>query len=287
MGHPIRDINWIVKSKVIDSLLEQGSSLTFIPLDSGLEAEVTKICTAETSFVLKVWNRDSKPDVKRQYKLLDALYSRGLSVSMPFGWGLDKNTNQVLLTSFDGLPINKVNKFKLTKLANILTNIHRFPFEDLDSSILQKHDFVSYFYPRIEEHQDIKNLLIRLTESENPKQDCLIHGDFNLGNILEADGKYTIIDWTNGQLGDPRYDFAWSIVLIKIYVGVRYGSFYLSAYLSQNQYTKEELELFEAVACLRWLLLNRIVDLPKSSNTITRVKSIIKNNLHLNGILLL
>lgn len=282
MGDPIRDINWMVTSKVIDSLVEQSSSLTIIPLDSGLEAEVTKICTAESSFVLKVWNRNSKPDVKCQYKLLDALYNRGLSVSKPFGWGLDKNINQVLLTSFDGSPINKVNQSKLTKLAKILTNIHRFPYKDLDSSLLQKHDFVSYFYPRIEEHQDIKNLLIRLTKSANLKQDCLIHGDFNLGNILEAEGKYTIIDWTNGQLGDPRYDIAWSIVLIKIYVGERYGSAYLSAYLSQNQYTNEELELFEAIACLRWLLLNRTVDLSKSSNTITRVKSILKNNLQLN-----
>ncbi|NRF93933.1 aminoglycoside phosphotransferase family protein [Paenibacillus frigoriresistens] len=286
MGHPITDINWMVKSKVIDSLLEQGSSLTIIPLDSGLEAEVTKICTAETSFVLKVWNRDSKPDVERQYWLLDSLNNRGLSVSKPFGWGLDKYKNQVLLTSFDGSPLNKVNQSKLTKLANMLTTIHRFPLEDLDSSILQKHDFVSYFYPKIEEHQDIQNLLIRLTESANLKQDCLIHGDFNLGNILEAEGKFTMIDWTNGQLGDPRYDIAWSIVLIKIYVGERYGSVYRSAYKSQNQYTNEELELFEAIACLRWLLLNRIVGLPKSSNTITRVKNILKSNLHLNGNLL-
>lgn len=286
MDDPIRDINWMVKSKVIDSLLEHNSSLTVIPLDSGFEAEVTKICTAESSFVLKIWNKNSKPDVKCQYKLLEALYIRGLPVSRPFGWGLDKNTNQVLLTSFDGAPINKVNQTKLTQLAKILTTIHKFPVEDLEVSTLQKHDFVSYFYPRIEEHRDIKNLLIQLVESANLKQDCLIHGDFNLGNILEAEGKYTIIDWTNGQLGDPRYDIAWSIVLIKIYVGERYGSVYYSAYLSQNQYTNEELELFEAIACLRWLVLNRIVDLSKGKKTIARVKNILMNNLHLNEHLL-
>ncbi|NOU93272.1 phosphotransferase [Paenibacillus sp. LMG 31456] len=286
MGDPIRDVNWMVKSKEIDSMLEQGSSFTIIPLDSGLEAEVTKICTGESSFVLKVWNRDSNPDVNCQYRLLDVLYNRGLSVSKPFGWGLDKNKNQVLLTSFDGAPINKVNKSKLTILAKILTDIHRFPYEDLDNSTLQKHDFVSYFYPKIEEHQDIKNLLIQLLESANLKQDYLIHGDFNLGNILETEDKYTIIDWTNGQIGDPRYDIAWSIVLMKIYVGERYGSIYLSAYLSQNQYTNEELELFEAIACLRWLLLNRFVGLSKNANTITRVKSILKNNIHLNESLL-
>jgi aminoglycoside phosphotransferase (APT) family kinase protein len=286
MNDPIKSVTWVKKSKELDSLLEHSSLLTIVPLDSGLEAEVIRICMAESSYVLKLWNRNSKPDVKRQFKLLEALHNRGLSVSQPLGWGLDSNKNQVLLTHFDGVPIGKVNKSILTELAKILTNIHRFPTGDLDTSVLQKYDFISYFYPAIEDHLDIKNLLTKLLESTFMKQECIIHGDYNLGNILEAEGKFTIIDWTNGQLGDPRYDIAWSIVLMRIYVGERYGSVYLSAYLKQNQYSIIELELFEAIACLRWILLNRIAILPKGSDTIIRVKSILKNNKHLNGNLL-
>jgi hypothetical protein len=83
----LKDINWIKRSKVIDSLSEYSDSLTVVPLDSGLEAEVTRFCTSESSVVLKVWNRTSKPNVELQYKLLDALYTQGLSVSQPLGWG--------------------------------------------------------------------------------------------------------------------------------------------------------------------------------------------------------
>ena len=37
----------------------------------------------------------------------------------------------------------------------------------------------------------------------------LIHGDYTLDNVLVQDGQVTgIIDWSNGGLGDPRYDLA-------------------------------------------------------------------------------
>jgi hypothetical protein len=282
MKNMIRDINWIEGSSVIDYLSDHSASLTAIPLDSGLEAEVTRICIFESSFVLKVWNRTSKPNVEIQYKLLNAFYTRGLSVSQPLGWGLDKNMNPVLLTSFDGSPIVKVNQSLLITFVKMLTEIHRFPLEELDASLLQKHDFIEYFYPVIEDHIDIRNLLEQLVKNSDMKQDRIIHGDFNLGNILNADGKYTVIDWTNGQIGDPRYDIAWSIVLIRIYVGERYGAVYYSSFLSENQYTADELELFQAIACLRWILLNRIADIPKGKDTFTRVKNILKNNTYLN-----
>ncbi|MDQ0060069.1 aminoglycoside phosphotransferase family protein [Paenibacillus harenae] len=284
----IRNVDWLEKSKAADSLLDNSSSITLMPLDAGLEAEVTKICSGDSSYVLKVWNRSSKPNVGNQYRLLEALYNQGIPVSQPLGWGIDKEMNQVLLTSYDGTPIRKVNQSSLKKLAKILSSIHSYPLENLDASILQSYDFVGYFYPSIEEHLDIKDLLNKLLERSSFKQGALIHGDYNLGNILVNEGKYTIIDWTNGQLGDPRYDLAWSVVLIRIYVGERHGSVYESACLTESGFTKEELELFEAIACLRWILLNRIADdLPRGKDTLVRVKSILKNNVYLDESLLI
>ncbi|WP_442053231.1 aminoglycoside phosphotransferase family protein [Paenibacillus sp. 2TAB19] len=276
----------MVKSQVVDSLLDDSSSITFVPLDAGLEAEVTKICSSESNYVLKVWNRSSKPNVGNQYRLLEALRNQGLSVSQPIGWGIDKEMNQVLLTSYDGTPVRKVNQSSLKKLAKILTGIHSYPLDQMDSSILLRHDFVGYFYPSVEEHLDIKDVLLTLLEKSDIKQNTIIHGDYNLGNILDNEGKYTIIDWTNGQLGDPRYDMAWSIILIRIYVGERYGSVFQSACLAESHYTKEELELFEAIACLRWVLLNRIADLPRGKDTIVRARSILKNSEYLDESLL-
>ncbi|MNJ68564.1 hypothetical protein D3C77_648220 [compost metagenome] len=82
MNNLIGDVNWIERSRIIDALLDHNASLTMIPLESGLEAEVTRINSSESSVVLKVWNRSSKPNIELQYKLLDTLYSRGLSVAI-------------------------------------------------------------------------------------------------------------------------------------------------------------------------------------------------------------
>lgn len=287
MTNPIRNIDWMEISSEVHSLLQpEDSCVTILPMKSGLEAEVTRISIDGLHFVLKVWNRDSKPNVHAQYKLLEALYSRELPVSKPYGWGLDRDENPALLTSFDGSPIEKANQSLFKALTNILTQIHRMPLQDIDEPGLPKHEFIDYFYPGIEEHIDLKDLLVQLVECADMKQDCMIHGDFNMGNVLEAEGTYTIIDWTNGQLGDPRYDIAWSMVLIKIYGGMRPSSHYLSAILSETPYSYEELELFEAMACLRWILLHRMAYLPIRKGTISRVRNILKGNRHLNEDLL-
>lgn len=279
MNNPIRDINWIESSPLLDSLLSD-KSLSFEPLDSGLEAEVAKISNSESSAVLKIWNRTSKPNVELQYKLLKALHSRGISVSNPLGYGLE-NDNPVLLTSYDGSSIQKIDQSLLVRLARILSDIHHFPVEEHEHTIFQKNEFISYFFPAIDDHQDIRILLDRLVKESNMKQERLIHGDFHLGNILHNNGKYTIIDWTNGQLGDPRYDIAWTVILARIYVSERYGLIFLNSCLSFSDYSPEELELFEAIACLRWVLLNRITNLPIGKDTIKRVRNILKNNIYL------
>ncbi|MBN3526709.1 phosphotransferase family protein [Paenibacillus apiarius] len=282
MDNPITDINWTGKTEIIDDLAAQGSSLTVCSLESGLEAEVIKIDTDAASYVLKVWNKGSRPDVGYQYRLLHTLYERGLAVSKPFGWGANSNGESVLLTSYDGIPVLKVNKQKMTEIAHILSNIHKVPTEELDDSLLRKYDFIRYFYPEIEQFPELHHQLTHLVENANIRQDTLIHGDFNLGNILENEGQYRVIDWTNGQLGDPRYDVAWSGILMRIYAGERQHSVFLSAYAAENKLVSDEKERFEAMACLRWILLDKLAGLPKRADTMKRVKDIIKKNAHLN-----
>ncbi|KYP82069.1 hypothetical protein AYW79_05880 [Ferroacidibacillus organovorans] len=69
--------------------------------------------------------------------------------------------------------------------------------------MLARCDFVEYFYSGIEAFPSMKEELIRLIASADMNMDRIIHGDFNLGNIVEENGRYTVIDWTNGQFGDP------------------------------------------------------------------------------------
>jgi len=276
----LRGITWIERTKFIDELLEQ--ELTVSKLPSGLEAEVMKFSSTTNSVVLKLWNKESNPDVHFQHVLLSALRHRGIAVSGSYGWGYTGSNHKVLLTSFDGSPISILTDEIVKDLADLLLRLHQVSLHELDSTLHKKYDFIPYFYPGIEEHQDIQVELVQLVNSSNLQQNTFIHGDFNLGNILDDQGKYTIIDWTNAQLGDARYDLAWASFLINLYNGEELAAAFRNAYLSKSEFDMEEIQRFEAIACLRWLLLSRITDVPKNEKTIERINEIIIKNKHLN-----
>ena len=282
LENPIGIVDWIEKSEIIANLLNHNDALTTHSMDQGFEAEVMKICSNKKSFVLKVWNKRSNPDISVQYQLLNVLFERGLSVSKPLGWGTNPNGDKVLLTTFDGIPVLKVDEKKMKEIANILSKIHQIHVNDIGNIQLPKYDFIDYFFPVVREHNDIYNALISLIQITQIKQEYIIHGDFHISNILEKSDGYTVIDWTNGQLGDPRYDFAWSLILLKIYVSERYAYVFHSAYLLENDIEPKELEQFEALACLRWIVLNRNGGVPKGAYTLERVKILITNNPYLN-----
>ncbi|MFD1268987.1 aminoglycoside phosphotransferase family protein [Paenibacillus motobuensis] len=278
----INEIRWLEGGTAIDALFTPSAVYTITPLNSGLEAEVVKISMADNHAVLKVWNRDSKPDVALQYNLLRILSAQGIAVSQPLGYGRDRDGHSVLLTPYDGQSFNKLNKSILSTLVQKLNEIHRFPIPELRGLSLPKYDFVRYFFPMIEKHEDIKLLLEQLVPKVSMRHNCMIHGDYNLGNILYMNGKYSIIDWTNVQLGDSRYDAAWSILLMRIYAGERNGSIYQSLFMDEGSFTSDDFELFEALACLRWILLSRIApELAKGRDTLSRARSILKNNPYL------
>ena len=276
----LRGITWIERTKFIDELLEQ--ELTVSKLPSGLEAEVMKFSSTTNSVVLKLWNKESNPDVHFQHVLLSALRHRGIAVSSSYGWGYTASNHKVLLTSFDGSPISTLTDQIVKDFADLLLRLHQVSLHELDSTLHKKYDFIPYFYPGIEEHQDIQVELVQLVNSSNLQQNTFIHGDFNLGNILDDQGKYTIIDWTNAQLGDARYDLAWASFLINLYNGEELAAAFRNAYVSKSEFDMEEIQRFEAIACLRWLLLSRITDVPKNEKTIERINEIIIKNKHLN-----
>ncbi|WP_397361515.1 phosphotransferase family protein [Paenibacillus sp.] len=105
---------------------------------------------------------------------------------------------------------------------------------------IPKYDFIDYFFPEAREHADLNQALISLVEQTPMKQECIIHGDFHIGNIVEEKERFTVIDWTNGQLGDPRYDFSWSLILLKIHISERYADVFRSAYLLEHFMEQEE-----------------------------------------------
>jgi aminoglycoside phosphotransferase (APT) family kinase protein len=290
-GNPMNDslagIEWQESTPILNNLITLGAELTISPLSPGLEADVVKITQGEKHFVLKVWNKCSKPDVLRQYRLLEALHRKGICVSEPIGYGRTETGDAVLLTRYHGNTVTKVNPSIFKKIAAVLADIHRVPLDGFEGSALARYDFVGYFFSGIDAFPAMKEELIRLVALADIKLDRIIHGDFNLGNILEENGQYTVIDWTNGQLGDPRYDLSWACLLLRIYLSESKSLTFLYKYQENMPVVMGELEIFEALACLRWLLLDRIVGVPKHADTMKKVRKIVRDNPFLNESVLL
>ncbi|MGG1516841.1 aminoglycoside phosphotransferase family protein [Paenibacillus oryzisoli] len=282
MNDLLAGIEWHEPNSMINNLIAAGAELTFSQLSPGFEADVVKITQGENHFVLKVWNKHSKPDVLRQFRLLEALHRQGIRVSEPIGYGRTKTGDSVLLTCYHGTPVMKVNPSIFKKITAVFADIHRLPLDGLESDVLVRNDFVGYFFPGIEAFPAMKEELIRLVASADMRMDRLIHGDFNLGNILEENGQYTVIDWTNGQLGDSRYDLAWACLLLQIYLSESKSLTFLYKYQEEIPVATEELEIFEALACLRWLLLDRTAGVPKGPDTMKKVRKIVRGNGFLN-----
>jgi Ser/Thr protein kinase RdoA (MazF antagonist) len=273
----IADIVWQEQEEAMNTLLAHDNEITLETLNQGFEAEVMKLNLQQESFVLKVWNKESNPNIERQYRLLKWLSERGMNVSRPIGWGIDANGNKVLLTTYDGGPLERINAAMMSEFARILSQLHRFSTED-EYSLLPNFDLIDYFFPGVSEHADLFQVLTHFVQLAQIKHDRFIHGDYHMNNIVVKDKHYTVIDWTNGQMGDSRYDFAWTLVLVKIYLGPKHADAFRSAYLIYCPLEQQEIDLFEAIACVRWILLNRRDGVPRSANTLQKVKKLIDSN---------
>ncbi|SCX89489.1 Ser/Thr protein kinase RdoA involved in Cpx stress response, MazF antagonist [Paenibacillus polysaccharolyticus] len=287
----LSSIRWVQ----LDEAIRQGigQEHRMIPLKPGLEADVMRVELHDQLYVLKIWNKDSRPDIRKQYQLLHELSQSGIQVSKPYGWGTDEHQNQVLLTSYDGVPVTRLDHGILRRLAQTLNDIHQHTVrvkepqrKEAKQDYIPHYNFIDYFFPQVAKHQDIHHIVHDLMKRIKVRQDHFIHGDYNLGNILEMNGKYTVIDWTNGQYGDPRYDAAWSVFLITIYNERELGMFYQTELRALAGDTLDEEEGFEALAWLRWVLLSREGHVPRNSEVMRRVLNIAVRNPYLQADLL-
>ncbi|MFC4598696.1 phosphotransferase family protein [Cohnella hongkongensis] len=274
MSIPISDIRWTDGTEALDKLLGEAGALTVHRMNQGFEAEVARIDSREGRFVLKIWSEGSRPDVGCQYRLLTALGERGIAVPKALGWGMTPDGHQALLTAYGGEGVAKANAATMTRLAFLLADIHRIPIEAIGNVELPRRELVGYFFPGIEAHPDLGEALHRLLACVSGVPERIIHGDYHLQNIVEQNGELTIIDWTNGQAGDYRYDFAWSLVLLRLYSSERLAAAFRTAYLKENPIPEKDLRLFEGIAFLRWMLLYRSGAVPLLPATLARARKI-------------
>jgi aminoglycoside phosphotransferase (APT) family kinase protein len=82
-----------------------------------------------------------------------------------------------------------------------------------------------------------------------------IHWDFHPANILlQPDGAAVVIDWTQFEVSDYRFDLAWTLLLLATHASEEWRDFVLEEYERLSGNPVEELEFFEVAACAKRLL---------------------------------
>lgn len=275
----LRDVSWHFKTEALEEWLADPV-YTVERLHAGLEGEACKLLRPDggAALVCKVWNRTSKPDPAMQYRLLEQLQSRDIPVSEVYGCGHDRQGNPLLLTSFDGSPLVEGEGHDVSVFAELLAGIHRIRFDDLGLAVPETHSvferLIRYFFPALDRHPDIREVVERIRAGYKPNVLSLIHGDFNLGNIVHVEKRYCIIDWTNAQISDSRYDFAWAAFLLWLYGDEASYRRFREAYSRENDsgLSPEEYMQFETLAFLRWVLLSRSAHIPRQASTGRRIR---------------
>jgi len=81
-----------------------------------------------------------------------------------------------------------------------------------------------------------------------------VHWDFHPGNvILQPDGEMKVIDWTQIQVSDPRFDLGWTLLLAGAYYGVETRSNILNEYQRLSGSQVEQLEFFDVANAIKRL----------------------------------
>lgn len=82
----------------------------------------------------------------------------------------------------------------------------------------------------------------------------LVHWDFHPGNVLLGDdGSAVVIDWTQLEVSDARFDLAWTLLLMSTHENVAWRDLILQEYERLAEVKVEQITYFEVAACAKRL----------------------------------
>lgn len=83
---------------------------------------------------------------------------------------------------------------------------------------------------------------------------ALLHWDLHPANVLFAPpNQYSVIDWTQAEFSDPRFDLAWTVVLVGSQASWPAAEMIQAEYVAQGGSWGADLDFFVAAACLKRL----------------------------------
>jgi aminoglycoside phosphotransferase (APT) family kinase protein len=126
------------------------------------------------------------------------------------------------------------------------------PYVFVDRYLRRVHDALAQF--SLSGFLPIVEWLAKRRDEVPCRQPALVHGDFHPYNILlRDDGSAVVIDWTGLHVSDARFDLAWTLLLVRTHGSVEWRDHILQEYERLVGAKVQQIEWFEAFACVRRL----------------------------------
>ena len=195
-------------------------------VDSGCTSDVAFVSTGNQAFALKrSREQPHRRWLAREYEVLTALMATRLPVPKPYLFVEDegKSESWLLMDRRPGTEVarmisdlNDARRQEVFELVGAMARtLHQCPVppgltvqssSEWLQSALSEADFNLRNY-QVNGDAELRSRLRR--DQPAPVESRLIHGDFNLENVLMTDDReVSIIDWSGGAVGDPRCDIA-------------------------------------------------------------------------------
>ncbi len=148
------------------------------------------------------------------------------------------------------------------QMIELMVDLHRikvssvFPYNKLKET----DEYLDFMFNQIDERISwtkldwVNPIVDWLKERRNdvePGEHSVLHGDFHGGNIMfRKDGTPSVIDWSGANVGDYRFDLAWTIILFSTFGGSFFRDLLLNMYSDVSEVEINDIEYFEVLGCV-------------------------------------
>jgi len=109
-------------------------------------------------------------------------------------------------------------------------------------------------FPDLNAFQPVLNWLEARKQTVPCSRPAPVHWDFHPANvILRPDGTMCVIDWTQIQVSDHRFDLAWTLLLAGTYIGDEIRNLILSEYQRLSGADTQQLAFFDVANAIKRL----------------------------------
>jgi len=154
------------------------------------------------------------------------------------------------------------------KMIELMVDLHRVKVSHVfpENKLRDTDDYLDSIFSTIDERITwtkldwVSPVLDWLKERRNKVEIgelSVLHGDFHGSNIMfREDGTPSVIDWSQANVGDYRFDLAWTIILYSTFGGSFFRDLLLNLYSDVSGTEIKDIEYFEVLGCaVRFLIV--------------------------------